>query len=157
MGGKKPRQTRHKSRSSRAEAANGKWYRAGLRFECTQCGKCCTGEPGYVWVETQEAEKIAEFLDISLNEFHVRYTRNVSGRISLIELQNGNCVFYDPNTCRCRVYPVRPTQCVTFPFWDSNLQSPEAWAETASRCPGCNLGPVHSFTTIEKLRKRRSV
>ena len=26
------------------------WYRDGLRFECTRCGACCTGAPGYVWV-----------------------------------------------------------------------------------------------------------
>ena len=27
------------------------WYSEGLRFECTQCGACCSGEPGYVWVD----------------------------------------------------------------------------------------------------------
>ena len=26
----------------------------GLRFECTQCGDCCTGAPGYVWVNKAE-------------------------------------------------------------------------------------------------------
>ena len=25
------------------------WYRDGLRFQCTQCGNCCTGDPGVVW------------------------------------------------------------------------------------------------------------
>ena len=27
------------------------WYRDGLRFACTRCGACCTGAPGYVWVD----------------------------------------------------------------------------------------------------------
>ena len=27
------------------------WYaEEGLAFECTGCGDCCTGAPGYVWV-----------------------------------------------------------------------------------------------------------
>ena len=24
------------------------WYNDGLRFTCTRCGHCCTGEPGFV-------------------------------------------------------------------------------------------------------------
>ena len=35
------------------------WYRDGLRFECTQCGKCCTGAPGYVWVDDDEVEALS--------------------------------------------------------------------------------------------------
>ena len=31
------------------------WYRDGLRFECTRCGHCCTGAPGYVWVDAAPA------------------------------------------------------------------------------------------------------
>ena len=38
------------------------WYRGGLRFSCTQCGKCCSGAPGYVWVTKDEIEQIAAFL-----------------------------------------------------------------------------------------------
>src|SRR5262245_18529291 len=26
------------------------WYQDGLEFTCTRCGKCCTGEPGFVSV-----------------------------------------------------------------------------------------------------------
>ena len=26
------------------------WYADGLRFTCTQCGNCCTGQPGFVWI-----------------------------------------------------------------------------------------------------------
>ncbi len=35
------------------------WYKDGLRFKCTQCGDCCTGAPGYVWVNQAEIEGIA--------------------------------------------------------------------------------------------------
>ena len=35
------------------------WYADGLRFTCTMCGKCCTGEPGYVWTTDEELAKSA--------------------------------------------------------------------------------------------------
>ena len=35
------------------------WYADGLQFECTQCGDCCTGAPGYVWVNKSEIEALA--------------------------------------------------------------------------------------------------
>ena len=132
------------------------WYQAGLRFECKGCGACCTGAPGYVWVGPKEAQRIAEYLRISLTEFYVRFTRAVSGRISLIELANGDCVFLDPKTRLCRIYPVRPTQCQTWPFWTSNLVTREAWQEAANRCPGCNSGRLYTVQEIERLRRQRT-
>ena len=35
------------------------WFREGLKFACTGCGDCCTGEPGYVWVNKAEIEAMA--------------------------------------------------------------------------------------------------
>jgi hypothetical protein len=35
------------------------WYKDGLRFTCTGCGDCCTGAPGYVWVNKEEIEALA--------------------------------------------------------------------------------------------------
>ena len=35
------------------------WYKEGLRFKCTECGKCCTGAPGYVWVNKEEVAEMA--------------------------------------------------------------------------------------------------
>ena len=58
------------------------WYKDGLRFACTQCGKCCTGSPGYVWITEEEVVKMAAFLKISVPEFMRTYTREVNGRLS---------------------------------------------------------------------------
>jgi Fe-S-cluster containining protein len=38
------------------------------------------------------------------------------------------------------VYPVRPTQCRTFPFWREHVRSRAAWDRLADECPGCNQG-----------------
>ena len=61
------------------------WYADGLRFSCTQCGDCCTGPPGYVWVDETEAKNIADYLNISIAKFHNLYTHKASGRTTLNE------------------------------------------------------------------------
>lgn len=127
------------------------WYKKGLRFGCTQCGKCCTGSPGYVWVNEKEMEEMATFLKITLPEFIKLYTRKIEGQLALKELGRPyDCIFLRDG--KCQVYGARPTQCRTFPFWKENLESKEAWEETALRCEGVNHpdAPLISLTQIQK-------
>lgn len=128
------------------------WYQQGLRFECTQCGKCCTGSPGYVWLKDDEIDAIAAFLQITRSQFCRLYTRSVNSRIALVELKkNYDCIFLDNK--KCRIYPVRPSQCRTFPWWPQNLSSETAWKETAEICEGIkNSAPVVDFETIEEQK-----
>ncbi|GIW92342.1 MAG: zinc/iron-chelating domain-containing protein [Pirellulaceae bacterium] len=128
------------------------WYQAGLRFTCTQCGNCCTGAPGYVWVNDREIEALAALLEMSVEEFERLYVRRVGIRKSLREFPNGDCVFFDSQTRRCTVYEQRPRQCRTWPFWDSNLRSPEAWRRTCEVCPGSGQGRLYSLEEIEIQR-----
>ncbi len=129
------------------------WYRDGLRFECSQCGNCCTGAPGFVWVNAAEIEALAKLRNEPLAEFEQRYVRRVGARRSLIERDNGDCVFFDGQTRRCTVYEARPRQCRTWPFWDSNLKRPEDWAHACQVCPGSGEGKLHSIEFIESQRK----
>ena len=103
------------------------WYHAGLKFQCTQCGDCCTGAPGYVWVNKEEIEALAALLKLDVEEFEKRYVRRVGIRKSLVEFPNGDCIFFHSESRTCQVYQARPRQCRTWPFWNSNLASPEAW------------------------------
>jgi uncharacterized protein len=113
---------------------NKKWHAEGLHFACTGCGKCCTG-PGYVWVNEEEVAEMAAFLGITAQEFKKLYTRQVGKRLTLTERRpNFDCVFLEGK--QCRIYAARPTQCRTYPFWPQNLQSKEAWEETARVCEG---------------------
>ncbi|MBL8864721.1 MAG: YkgJ family cysteine cluster protein [Gemmataceae bacterium] len=129
------------------------WYRDGLRFTCTQCGKCCTGDPGYVWVDEEELRKLAAFRGEPLREFVPLYTRKARGKVTLREKANGDCVFYDSER-GCTVYPVRPKQCRTWPFWESNLASPEVWERTESICPGSGQGEL---IPVEEITRRMRV
>ena len=135
--------------SSRSVDAEVPWYEDGLRFQCTGCGDCCTGAPGYVWVVNEEVRAIADYLGVPEEDFLRRYVRKVGIRKSLVEFPNGDCVFLDAQTRKCTVYPVRPRQCRTWPFWQSNIKSPEAWQETCRVCPGSGRGKLHSLEDIE--------
>ncbi|MCA9083714.1 MAG: YkgJ family cysteine cluster protein [Planctomycetaceae bacterium] len=130
------------------------WYNDGLQFTCTQCGDCCTGAPGVVWVSEEEIAKIAEYLDKPIGEIRLFHTRRVRGRVSLTEFQNGDCTFFDPQKRHCKVYPVRPMQCQTWPFWTSNLSSPEKWKQTCEYCPGSGEGAFFSLEEIEERASR---
>ena len=130
------------------------WYADGLRFHCTQCGDCCTGAPGFVWVNQDEIAAIAENLgETGLAAFEEKYVRKLGARKSLIEYSNGDCVFFDNQTRKCQVYHARPRQCRTWPFWDSNLKSPEDWQRTCEVCPGSGQGKLHQIEHIETQRK----
>jgi uncharacterized protein len=124
------------------------WYAGGLRFQCTQCGDCCSGAEGYVWVNQAEIDAMAARIGMATGDFEAAYVKRVGVRRSLKERPGGDCVLLDETTRKCRAYEDRPRQCRTWPFWDSNLSSPEAWAEAAEACPGCNKGNLVPLETI---------
>ncbi|MCL5945747.1 MAG: YkgJ family cysteine cluster protein [Planctomycetes bacterium] len=132
------------------------WYAAGLRFKCTQCGNCCGGGPGYVWLTLEDMQRMADFLHLPFTDFTRKYVRKTQGAFSLVERSNYDCIFLNraDGMATCAIYPVRPTQCRTWPFWNMNLENPAAWARAAMRCPGMGDpdSPVYSLEHIEKCR-----
>jgi uncharacterized protein len=130
------------------------WYKDGLNFTCTQCGNCCTGAPGVVWVTDTEVAQIAELRGMTIEEMRQQHTREVEGRTSLTEHQNGDCTFFDPKTRRCSVYTARPAQCRTWPFWNSNIESREAWETMRQSCPGAGQG---QFVPLEQIERQARV
>lgn len=123
------------------------WFRDGLRFSCTQCGDCCTGEPGYVWINDREIKEIAKFLGTSETEVRTYYGRKDNKGITLREKSNGDCVFFEKGK-GCTIYPVRPTQCRTWPFWRGNVETPADWERTCQVCPGSGQGQLISAEEI---------
>jgi uncharacterized protein len=117
------------------------WYKDGLAFCCTRCGNCCTGQPGYVWVSAAEIEDIAASRGEDVAQAMALYTRPVGNRRSLRERTNGDCVFWDRRS-GCTIYGVRPTQCRTWPFWASNIATPQAWDDLRQICPGSGQGEL---------------
>ncbi len=134
--------------------AGAPWFQDGLNFECTQCGDCCTGTPGYVWVNAEEIDALAKQRGISIDDFERKFVRKIGVRKSLIEFENGDCVFFDGQTRKCQVYGARPRQCRTWPFWESNLQSPKAWKRTCQICPGSGQGRLY---TVEEVLAQSAI
>lgn len=151
------------------------WYEKGLDFTCTTCGNCCTGGPGFVFVTDREIELAAGHLGISPEELRAKYCRKVGSRISFKEVRRAgdlhDCIFLTevpPKTNRktleageavplarrvCAIYPVRPLQCRTWPFWPENMITKAAWDRAAKGCPGMNRDGRH-FTReqADKIR-----
>jgi Fe-S-cluster containining protein len=125
----------------------------------------------------EEVGRLAEFLKLTSQEVLAKYCRKIGGRISLKErrMPNGNydCIFLremeTPRSKRpkelapgeaiptkrrgCAIYPVRPLQCRTWPFWESNLSDKRMWDLASKKCPGMGRGS-RKFTgqQIEALR-----
>jgi Fe-S-cluster containining protein len=134
------------------------WYSDGLEFSCTECGGCCTGAPGAVWVSEEEVAALAAEKGCTVEGFRSEYIRPVDGKDSLTEVlteKGYDCVFLEGGK-RCTVYSARPTQCRTFPFWPRQLESPEAWQEAALDCEGIGRGDKVSFEEIEKQRIKQA-
>jgi Fe-S-cluster containining protein len=132
------------------------WYDEGLRFRCTRCGKCCTGAPGFVWVNDEEVEAIADFLGELRDRFIALYTRKLARGRSLRERANGDCIFYAAGE-GCTVYPVRPRQCRTWPFWESNVRTAETWEDTCRICPGSGEGDLIPAEEITRRVREISI
>ena len=134
------------------------WYADGLRFECTQCGNCCSGAPGYVWVTRQNIDQIAAFLGKDAGWLGKRHLRRVGLRFSLTEKPGGDCIFLirENGKTRCEIHPVRPVQCQTWPFWSENLRSRSNWEAAAKNCPGMGSGELYPPEVIDMCRRGKT-
>lgn len=133
------------------------WYKEGLKFKCTECGKCCTGASGLISLSLDEATKMADLLGCSFDLFKRKYLKTRGNKLSLVEKKNKeggfDCVFL--NGKKCAIYEARPTQCRTFPWWPENLNSEESWKIAAKDCEGISdSAPLIPYSQIVQLLKK---
>lgn len=131
-----------------------KWYQDGLRFECTQCGNCCRnhGEYAYVYLTEVELEAIPRHLGLSRQAFLERYCTKEPGHFWSLRMDQPACPFLGADN-RCGIYPVRPHQCATWPFWQENLKRATWQGPVKDCCPGIDQGPLHSAEEVERVAR----
>src|SRR3990167_523579 len=111
------------------------WFKGGLRFQCTGCGKCCTGPGGCVFLSQADLDRLANHFHLSAKEFARKYTRLVDGQYALLDKKgSSDCIFLQDR--QCSAYDARPAQCRTYPWWIYNLKSAKDWEREAKRCEG---------------------
>lgn len=130
------------------------WYKEGLKFKCTGCGKCCTGKSGFVFITKEEISEAAKLLNLDEKTFKIRYIRTRDNRLALVEKRNEqgeyDCIFLKGK--ECQIYQGRPKQCRTYPWWPENLNTPDSWELASIECEGINnAAPLISFEEIEEF------
>jgi len=129
------------------------FYEKGLRFECQGCNYCCSTEPGYVFLSEQDIDTLSKGLSMDAQTFVETYCRIVDmgafKMISLLEKDNYDCIFLTKEGCK--VYPFRPLQCRTYPFWAHVLEDSSTWEEEGRSCPGIGKGKVHTKDEIDSM------
>lgn len=127
------------------------WYHKGLRFSCTQCGNCCRNHGDYTYVYLAEADvlAIAGHLGLTRQAFLEAWCREEDGWITL-RMDDPACPFLEEDN-RCGIYPVRPKQCATWPFWNENLRRATWEGPVKDCCPGIGKGPLVDAETVERI------
>jgi len=127
-----------------------------LHFECTACGKCCTGDHDthYIALSKKEASLLQSHLGVSEAWFKRRYVEHLTRESWGIRMRNGQCVFLDKEN-KCGIYNLRPVQCRTYPFWPELLDKETHWQAEKKYCEGINRGTIIDIKHIkQKLQQQ---
>lgn len=92
-----------------------------VEIKCNKCGQCCKGDCG-PFVFPSDMPSIANYLHVNCYTFlsnycdlHTLQVLDKQINIYSIKLCEGKCVFLGDN-CLCKIYSVRPYQCIHAPF-----------------------------------------
>ena len=131
------------------------FFKKGINFQCQGSANCCVsrGNYGYVYLSKKDLMIIAKYLNVSINLFKKKYCEYSDRYLHLKEINiNGNCQFLENK--KCSIYPARPIQCRTWPFWKENMNAIKWSEELQNFCPGIGRGRLISATKIQKKINR---
>lgn len=110
------------------------------------------GDYQYVYLNRADVEAIAAYLGLEIDEFYWKHCEVEDGWI-LLRQEPQRCRFLGANGCR--IYPVRPKQCASWPFWSENLYH-EIWiSQVIPTCQGVGRGTLYKAEEIDNIAKAR--
>ena len=114
------------------------WWDEGINFTCLpNCGKCCDEPEGIVYLSKVDAERLATFHHMDVEEWLESDCRKtIDGRYVLNSKKESGICIYLKGDKSCSVYSAKPSQCSAFPWWAENLRSERTWRKIEKMCPG---------------------
>jgi Fe-S-cluster containining protein len=94
---------------------------------------------------------MAQHLGLTTSAFTRKHCEQTDGIWRLKDMDASSCQFLQDR--KCGIYPARPTQCRTWPFWPEVLNAKSWNKEVASFCPGVGKGRIWTAEEIEEQRK----
>jgi Fe-S-cluster containining protein len=121
-------------------------------FRCTACGICCQGR-GSVYFSRPEMAQVARFLKYGRARWKALKEKLIQSEQAglLIHSAGQSCLFLVNK--KCAIYPVRPLQCKSYPFWPSNFQSKASLGELREECPG-SLKGSGAFFSLQQVQQK---
>jgi Fe-S-cluster containining protein len=110
-----------------------------FRFACVPECTCCCRQRGFVYLTEGNLRRAAAFLRLTAEAFERKYVYRTRNLLRLRKPRNSQCHFLRERGCA--IHPVKPTQCVAFPFWPELIADRGAWNQAAAYCPGIGSGP----------------
>lgn len=105
-------------------------------FDCKKCGDCCYGEGG-IFMEVEEQKKIAESLNLDLEDFLTEYTQKRNGRTYAKVGADNFCIFFEKGN-GCTIHTVKPARCELWPYYPANVADRDTWNHAKLACRGIN-------------------
>ena len=128
-----------------------------MRFDCQPgCTKCCSRR-GSVYLTEADLLKAAEYLGMTPAAFEALHVVRFRRVLRLRKPPRG------VNDCRflknggCSIHPFKPTQCRTYPFWPSLLESKAIWTIEGTFCPGIGKGELIQIEAARQIASEMPV
>lgn len=115
-------------------------------FTCKMCGHCCQGTGGII-VSKPEWQRIADFLQISENDFLTNCTDKQGEKRRLKIGSDKYCLFFSEKGCT--IHEVKPDICRAWPFFRGNLIDELSFKMAQDYCPGITSSMPHSIFAQE--------
>ncbi len=111
----------------------------GYSFVCQRSGNCCARPEGRVRFSPEALPELAALLGLEPKGLLSLYlVPGPGGDFLAKEAPGGACPFLvsDKGHASCRIYPLRPEHCRTFPHRQDVLKDPKVLASVLRFCPG---------------------